>query len=445
MTTVVSSSFEPHRQLLFISSLAIIGLVSQSWGTPVFVATFLTLNYFTLAYTNVSPEVRRILLYSNWTVLPIGFFLLQINGYIGVLSSGRPLTTANSVWMLGLPFYFLSVLSLNHEIQSGKLQRPRWLDYVLYGVYFPKFLSGPLEQPALLQKLSGFRFTLNREAFASGSDWLVLGLFCKFIIAHYLAKNVHAFELVRAPSIFLSVCAFELQVYFDLSGYSFMAIGISEMLGIPLTNNFAHPFFAGNIGAFWRRWHISLGRWFHQYVYTPVRALDPSSPRIKLFLPLLVFLLSAAWHGITLNFLVWGLWHGLAYLAYMQLFSRRKWPVAVAVPSLVFVLVVGRFLFMEPDFHALMLKLSRLLSWTAWSEGVASMRLADFDIGQRGGFDFWIAATLSGSYLLMEYLNQKFALPAYAIFRQPKVQWALILLGLLLIEGGTNGFIYARQ
>ena len=442
---ILPKSGHSHKSLLLIFSLAVVTLISQTWTTPVFVLSLLTLSYFTLAQSYTSPRPKRILLWSNWTVLPVGFFALQLCGYVGVLGDSLNFSSSNAIWLLGLPFYTLSMLSLNHEIQSGRMLRPAWMDYVLFAVYFPKFLSGPVEQPALLEKLREFRFSYDRTRLNAGCDWIILGAFCKFIIAYYMSRNVHGLVVQDVFTIAQSTVAFELQVYFDLAGYSFMAYGISKVLGIDLTLNFNHPFFAGNIQSFWQRWHISLGRWFHQYVHTPLRAANPKSYWAKLLLPILVFLLSAVWHGQTLNFLVWGLWHGLAYVVYVALAKGRNWPAGLAFLAMLVVILFGRFLFMESDFHLLLLKLDRLLSWDAWTEGFAGSKLSQFDIRTRASLDLLLAIVLPAGFFFAEWRNQRYGLAAYAIFRSPAAQWLMILMALLLVEGAPKGFIYARQ
>ena len=434
-----------HKLLLLGLSVIVIAFFSQSWATPLFVLTLLTLNFCTLASSVSRPQVRNMLLWINWIALPLGFYVLQVKGYVGVLGDSYGVTSSNAILLLGLPFYSLSILSLNHEIQTGRIQRPSWTDYVLFGIYFPKFLSGPVEQPALLTKLSAFKFSYNRASLDAGCDWFILGAFSKFIVAYYLSHNVHIQEVKDVPTIAMSVVAFELQVYFDLAGYSFMAYGISKALGIELTLNFNHPFFSGNIQSFWQRWHISLGRWFHQYVHTPFRAKGPKSYWVQLLLPVLVFLLSAVWHGQTLNFLVWGLWHGLAYLIYVRLLRGRHWSTWLALPALLVVLLFGRFLFMEAEFHILLIKLDRLLSLKAWQEGFGIFSLTHSGFAKHVNLDFWVAFVLSAGFLLAEKRNQRLGLPAYAVFHRPATQWLMIALALLLIEGVPKGFIYARQ
>lgn len=434
-----------HKSLLLTFSLLVILLLSQSWMTPLFVLSLLTLSYVTLAQSHATPKVRRILLWANWTVLPLGFFALQLNGYVGVLGDTLSFSSSNAIWLLGLPFYTLSILSLNHEIQTGRMPRPDWIDYALFGIYFPKFLSGPVEQPALLAKLREFRFSYDRTRFDTGCDWIILGAFCKFIVAYYMSRNVHGLVVYDVPTIALSTVAFELQVYFDLAGYSFMAYGISKLLGIDLTLNFNHPFFAGNIQTFWQRWHISLGRWFHQYVHTPLRAASPNSYWVKMLLPILVFLLSAVWHGQTLNFLVWGLWHALAYVVYVALVKGRHWPAWLAFLGMLIVILFGRFLFMESNFHILILKLERLASWDAWLEGFSGLPWTQFDIRKRTCFDLLVAVALCAGFLFAEWRNQRKGLAAYAIFRSATAQWLMIVIALMLLEGTPKGFIYARQ
>lgn len=434
-----------QKVLLVVASLGFIGLMSQSLATPTFVMVVLTVNFFTLAQSHNSPGWRQALLTINWGALPFGFYLLQTRGWVGVLSGNASSLSLNMVLFLGFPFYILSILAFNHDIQTGKIQRPSALDYILYGVYFPKFLSGPVEPPAFLQKLSEFRFVYDAKRWETGFDWVVLGMFCKFIVAQYLSRNVYWLEMHDLPKILLSVCAFELQVYFDLGGYSFMAYGVSRMLGLDLTLNFNHPFFSGDIRAFWQRWHISLGRWFFHYVYTPLRSLGPSSEFMKLSLPILIFLLSAVWHGQTLNFLVWGLWHGLAYSAYVKLCSRFKWPGIVGLLSILGVLLVGRMLFMETTFPYLLKKIDRLSDLGAWSDLFSRPWISQFDLGEPACINLVFATVLSGIFLAAEYRNQRLGLPPYAIFRRPWGQWLMIVAGILLIEGSPTGFIYARQ
>ena len=435
-----------HKALLLVMSMGVIALLCGSWLTPVFVLALLTLNYYILAGNFAPPMASRVLLWLNWSVLPLGFFALQSYGYVGVLGDTSPVgSSTNAVLLLGLPFYTLSILSLNHEIQIGRMLRPSWLDYVLFGIYFPKFLSGPVEQPAFMAQLSAFRFKYNRARLGAGCDWILLGAFCKFIVAYYLSRNVHTQEYHHVLTIVQSVVAFELQVYFDLAGYSFMACGVSTILGLELTLNFNHPFFAGNIQSFWQRWHISLGRWFHQYVHTPLRAMGPKMVWVQLLLPILVFLLSAVWHGQTLNFLVWGLWHGLAYLTYVRWLRGRTWPAWLGLLTLLSVLLFGRFLFMESDFHFLMVKLHRLLSWRAWQEDFSGFDGAGLDIRQAATADMLVALVLSTGFLWAEWRSQRLGLGAYALFRRPRAQWLMIAIALLLIEGAPTVFIYARQ
>ena len=435
-----------HKALLLLMSMGVIALLGGSWVTPVFVVALLTVNYYTLAGHFAPPLATRVLLWLNWSVLPLGFFALQSYGYVGVLGDSSPAgSSANAVWLLGLPFYTLSILSLNHEIQTGHMSRPHWLDYVLFGVYFPKFLSGPVEQPAFMAQLSAFRFQYSRASLGAGCDWILLGAFCKFVVAYYLSRNVHAQEDQHVLTMVQSVIAFELQVYFDLAGYSFMAYGISTVLGLELTLNFNHPFFAGNIQSFWQRWHISLGRWFHQYVHTPLRAMGPRMGVVQWLLPILVFLLSAVWLGQTLNFLIWGLWHGLAYLVYVRWLRRRPWPAWLGLLTLVLVVLFGRFLFMESDFHFLIVKLQRLLSWHAWQAAFSGIPGAGLDIRQAATADLLVALVLSTGFLCAEWRSQRLGLGAYALFRRPNAQWLMIAIALLLIEGAPAVFIYARQ
>jgi len=156
--------------------------------------------------------------------------------------------------------------------------------------------------------------TVNRARFASGVQRFVIGLGKKMLIANTLAVPADAIfalqpELLPADVAWIGILCYSLQIYFDFSGYSDMAIGLGRMFGFDFLENFRHPYVARSITDFWRRWHISLSTWFRDYLYIPLGGSRRGSMRTALNL-LIVFLLCGLWHGASWAFVVWGLFHG---------------------------------------------------------------------------------------------------------------------------------------
>lgn len=380
----------------------------------------------------------------NWTFW-IGLFVtLELTGVVGTLT-GNSATLADQ-WLvtLGLPFYVLSMAAANSDVLLQKRARPSIGLYLLYVMYFPKFLSGPIEKPGFIDTLQNFRFRLDWQQIDLGGRWILIGVFYKMLIGRYLAKFYFPDVSDDFFTLAFGVMAFELRVYFDLCGYSLMAYGMSMMLGIPLTLNFNHPFFAGNIRDFWRCWHISLGRWFNEYVYEPLRR-HCKHPQVLLFAPALVFLCSAAWHGITANFLFWGLFHALAFIAYTKVLRHHRWSRPMQWLGLFGTLAFGRLLFMDADLPRLLRKIELLFDPQAWLALLTAPTQA-FDaflmIAPLNGL--LITATLVVFAFWTESQNVKRGLSPYSLFLGWR-RYVLVLGLILLASSGNEGMIYARQ
>ena len=165
----------------------------------------------------------------------------------------------------------------------------------------------------MLQAITKRRHSLN--LFASGLQRFILGLSKKILIANNLgevADNIFALSLndVTMPLAWIGILAYTLQIYFDFSGYSDMAIGLGRMFGFQFHENFNYPYISRTLREFWKRWHISLSSWFKDYVYIPLGGNRVSTIRIYLNLTT-IFFLTGIWHGASWNFVVWGFFHGV--------------------------------------------------------------------------------------------------------------------------------------
>ena len=210
---------------------------------------------------------------------------------------------------IGISFYTFQILSYAVDVYRGTVPAQRNLiDLAAYIAMFPQLIAGPIVRYAdVAGQLRARRHNLPDAAY--GVCRFVLGLAKKILLANLLGELVSAFHASADLSVlyyWLGAAAFMLQIYYDFSGYSDMAIGLGRIFGFRFPENFDHPYCAGSITEFWRRWHISLGSWFRDYLYIPLGGNRKGKAR-QLLNILLVWLATGLWHGAAWNFVLWGL------------------------------------------------------------------------------------------------------------------------------------------
>lgn len=227
---------------------------------------------------------------------------------------------------LGLSYIVFQTISYLVDIFKGSLKNSaNLLEFSLYVLLFPKIIVGPITRyKTVADSLSAPEPT--RDDVADGIRRFIGGLAKKILIADLLAPLVDAaFKLgphaIQTHIAWLAIIAYTLQIYFDFSGYTDMALGLGRMMGFQLGENFNAPYISQSVGEFWRRWHISLSTWFRDYVFFPLerRRLKWIGQPLNI---LIVFLLTGLWHGITLPFIIWGVLHGI-FLVAENLFLGR--------------------------------------------------------------------------------------------------------------------------
>ncbi len=259
-----------------------------------------------------SPYTRRALL-----VLALITCLgcLAVFKYAGFFASLAGLELSLQIILpVGISFYTFQTLSYVIDVYRGQGEESHFGYYALFVSFFPQLVAGPIERPGrLLPQLKAER-TFSMENLSAGGWLLLEGYFKKVVIADGLAPFVDQVYAAPGealgPEIVLATVLFGLQIYCDFSGYSGIARGAAQLLGVELPENFRRPYEAASIREFWRRWHISLTSWFTDYVYIPLGGNRKGLPRQVVNL-LAVFLLSGLWHGAGWTFLTWGLIHGL--------------------------------------------------------------------------------------------------------------------------------------
>lgn len=242
------------------------------------------------------------------------FFITNINAVFGTSFLLRHILLP-----LGISFFTFQQIGFIVDTYRGEIKNCDPLSYALFVAFFPQLIAGPIvnqsEMISQFDDITGKKF--DCESFYRGLMLFILGLFKKVILADTLGAGVdygysHIELLGRMDAVFV-ILFYSLQLYFDFSGYCDMAKGIGAMLGIELPVNFNSPYKAVNIVDFWKRWHITLNRFFTKYVYIPLGGNRKGSVRMYVNL-LIVFLLSGIWHGAGWNFIVWGMMHGVLYV-----------------------------------------------------------------------------------------------------------------------------------
>ncbi|MDJ0947806.1 MAG: MBOAT family O-acyltransferase [Alphaproteobacteria bacterium] len=231
-------------------------------------------------------------------------------------AAGRTLLELDPVHLpLGISFFTFQALTYVIDIHRGDAPVQRRIDHVaLYISMFPQLVAGPIVRYSSIARRLVDR-TVTRDDFSAGVQRFVIGLGKKVLIADTLAGPADAVfalppDQLTTPVAWLGLACYTLQLYFDFSGYSDMAIGLGRMFGFRFPENFRYPYISRSVREFWRRWHISLSTWFRDYVYLPMGGGRVG--HIRVFGNLLtVFVLCGLWHGASWNFVIWGLHHGL--------------------------------------------------------------------------------------------------------------------------------------
>jgi alginate O-acetyltransferase complex protein AlgI len=311
--------------------LLIFSLVFYAWGEPKYILLLLFMSFadWLIAiqiYKSDSEKKRKILLF---TACVINLGLIGIFKYanfavfnITNLFNSEP-TVLNITLPIGISFYTFQLLSYVIDVYRGEVKaQPKYQIVLLYASLFHQCIAGPIvryrdvEKQLLSRRVNIFDVNkgINRFCIGLGKKAIIANtcgkLFETFIVSDDIVASVEAVSVVSSKSVlslWIGILLFSLQIYFDFSAYSDMAIGMGKMIGIDYKENFDYPYTSSSVSEFWRRWHISLGSFFKDYVYIPLGGNRKGLGRtyINLFV---VWLLTGLWHGASWNYILWGLY-----------------------------------------------------------------------------------------------------------------------------------------
>ena len=345
---------------------------------------------------------------------------------------------------IGISFYTFQTMSYTIDVYRGDAQEQR--NIVTFGTFvtlFPQLIAGPIIRYKDLDDQLRER-SHTADKFASGIQIFIIGLAKKVLLANNIGMLWDAYKATPVSQLtvagaWLGVLAFAFQIYFDFCGYSDMAIGLGRMFGFEFIKNFDYPYISRSITEFWRRWHISLGTWFREYLYIPLGGNRVSKPRLFLNL-MVVWAATGIWHGASWNFLFWGLYFGVILILEKGFLLKilKKLPVFVQHIYTLFLVLVSWAIFAVEDFTQL-----------------KGYLRAMFGMASGGGMDGNFLYSLA-SYLPILIIAAVASTPAAVTLwkKLPRKAVAvlcpiLILLGLLvstayLVDASYNPFLYFR-
>ncbi len=357
--TIVAYYLAPKRMRNGILLLA--SLFFYAWGEPVYLFLMLysiLFNYIMgIDIARKRKRNKRAGVSLFFGVL-INLLILGFFKYYGFLVENIELLAGVDIPKLelslpiGLSFYTFQSLSYLVDVYWGKTQyQKNILSFGLYISMFPQLVAGPIVQYADIDAQLKRRES-SMDKFGRGVRYFIWGLGKKVLLANNLGmvyETVAALPSLSVLSAWVGAMAYTFQIYYDFSGYSDMAIGLGQMFGFELKENFRHPYCARSITEFWRRWHISLGAWFREYVYIPLGGNRVSVLR-HIFNLLLVWALTGFWHGASWNFVVWGLYYGVLLIIEKYILHRitERIPVLGTVYTMLLV-IVGWVFFFSPN------------------------------------------------------------------------------------------------
>ena len=339
------------------AALLLCSLIFYAWGEPVYILLMLYsifLNYRCGLLMDKHPNMRRQILVFG---IIVNLFLLGFFKYAGFLAGsfnglfghfGVTVPVRNIALPIGISFYTFQALSYLIDLYREKFPvQKSFVRFALYITMFPQLIAGPIVRYESVAKELKKR-TISPAKFGQGALLLIEGLAMKVLLANQvgtMADELRAMsDSLSTVSAWLGALAYFFQIYFDFAGYSTMAIGLGLMLGFTFTKNFDHPYMSVSVTEFWRRWHISLGTWFREYVYIPL-----GGNRVGVFKHirniLVVWILTGLWHGAAWNFVLWGLYYGILLLLEKFVLLRLRLPKVIGWIYTTILVLVGWVIF----------------------------------------------------------------------------------------------------
>ncbi len=434
----------------------IAGLFFYGWGEPIYLWIMVLstlIDYaagFFMAKFDNKPALRTVCLLCsvvmNLSLLSIfkysAFFVTTINSLFGL-----SLTVPSVALPIGISFYTFQSMSYTIDLYMRNIKvQKNPITFATYVTLFPQIVAGPIVRYKDVENEIESR-SININLVGEGVLIFIKGLAKKVLLANNIGalwSTIKAQEIAELPALtaWIGILAFTFQIYFDFSGYSDMAVGLGKVLGFNFPQNFNFPYISKSVAEFWRRWHITLGTWFREYVYIPLGGNRKGLTRtiINLFI---TWMLTGFWHGASWNFVLWGVYFGVLIILERLFLGKllKKIPVILQV-LYTFILVVFGWVMFEFD------KLSNVFSYFGAMFGANSTPFANsntlyYIISYAIIFVICIFFSSDISQKLAEKIKEKF--PKITGVLTPVIAVLLLLIcTAYLVDATYNPFLYFR-
>ena len=433
-------------------TLLLFSLLFYAWGEPVYVLLMLfsaVVDYINglVIHKNIATnkKLAKLGLLSSIVInlSLLGFFkysdflIMNLNDIFNL-----DIALLNLPLPIGISFYTFQTMSYTIDVYRGEAKvQKNFLDLAMYVCLFPQLIAGPIVRYTTLQEeIKDRSFTL--DGFNIGFRRFITGLAKKVIIANQigeLASRIFASDVqnLSATTAWLGAIFFGLQIYFDFSGYSDMAIGLGKIFGFNFLENFNYPYISKSITEFWRRWHISLGSWFRDYLYIPLGGNKVTTSKWirNVFI---VWFVTGFWHGAGWNFIIWGLYYGLLLIIEKFFLEALllKMPKFVSHIYLLVMVAIGWVFFNSPT-------LSDAINYlTAMFGGNSLYLLSDLGFYIYDNAYIIIVAFFCSTPIIKRFFD-KF-ISKHVLISDFIYLGLLVLSIVYLVENGFNPFIYYR-
>ena len=430
-----------RNAVLLISSLVFYG-----WGEPKYVAlmtgTILAFYICGLGIGNAKSKTAK----KAWLTASviIGIALLAVFKYADFFIQSFASVTGLSLPLLklalpiGISFYTFQCMSYAVDVYRGTAQPQKSI--VTFGAYvalFPQLIAGPIVRYVDVARELENRSTTADDAMA-GMRRFLIGLGKKILLANQLGLLTETFRASTHKSIlfhWMYALAFMLHIYFDFSGYSDMAIGLGRIFGFHFIENFNYPYLSGSVTEFWRRWHMSLGSWFRDYVYIPLGGNRVSRPR-WVFNILVVWMLTGLWHGASWNFVLWGLLFAYVLLVEKWVPALQKLPAALRHAYVLLIVMLSFVLFNAAD-------LAQAAADTAGLFGGLPLATEE-SLYYLRSYAVVFLLSIAGATPMPKKLAQRIPEKVAAVLEPAAMVALLLTCTAYLVDGSFNPFLYFR-
>ncbi len=437
--------------------LLIFSLLFYAWGEPKYILlmllTILIVYIFGILIDKFDREKKLTLKKLSLIlciILVLGslIFFKYSNFLIENINSifNTKINLINVIMPIGISFYTFQILSYIIDLYNKKIKlQKNYFSLALYVSLFPQLIAGPIVRYETVEEEIDNRKETKEDVIA-GTKRFIIGLSKKVIIANQMALladlifNKHNGSY-GTSIIWLGTLAYTLQIYFDFSGYSDMAIGLGRIFGFHFLENFDYPYISKSVTEFWRRWHISLSTWFRDYVYIPL-----GGNRVNKFKwirnIILVWLLTGLWHGAAWNFIIWGIYYGLLLL-FEKLFLNKllnKLPSIINWLYTFIIVMIGWMIFRSNSLNELLLFIKTMFSYkqTDWITILAD-NLSTFN-----SLIFIVPAFIL-SFPILKKIKEKYSgKTIYIILTNILLLMLFIMCIVYLTSSSYNPFIYFR-